>query len=205
MFAQSIVEDDADLVRRSQEGDTNAFSELVKRYHQQIFHTVFGLVGDRDDADDVAQEAFLKAYQAISRFNGESRFYTWMYRVAVNCCLDWLKSRKRKRGISLEREWWEQQDDVIGLVGSPASSDVLVTNRELSETLKAALEVLSPDFRATVVLRYMEGRSHNEIASLLGCSCGTVKSRLFRARMQLREVLDSTYCDWYGERLAQAV
>ena len=187
--------EDARLVARAREGDREAFSELVRRYHERIFNTVYALVGDRDDADDLTQEVFLKAYRSLSGFRGQSRFYTWLYRIGVNRCLDWMKSRNRRRDLSLEREGWDGFEDPVGGT-RPEASDARVQRGELQTILKRALETLAPEYRSAVVLREIDGLAYEEIACVLGCSVGTVKSRLFRARMKLRGVLEEDYEVW---------
>ncbi len=189
--------EDIELVARAREGDREAFSELVRRYYERIYHTIYSLVGDRDDADDLAQEVFLKAYRSLSNFRGRSQFYTWLYRIGVNRCLDWMKSRNRRKDVSLEREPWGR-DAVDGAFQLPQASDAGVMRRELQDILHRALEALSIQCRATLALREIDGFSYDEIAYALGCSVGTVKSRLFRARAQLREMLEHEYSEWHG-------
>ncbi len=187
--------EDANLVARARDGDRDAFSELVRRYHERIFNTVYALVGDRDDADDLTQEVFLKAYRSLPGFRGQSRFYTWLYRIGVNLCLDWMKSRNRRRDLWLEQEGWDGREDPVG-GRRPEASDARVQRRELQAILKRALETLAPEYRSVVVLREIDGLAYGEIACALGCSVGTVKSRLFRARMKLRGVLEEAYEVW---------
>ncbi len=185
---------DMELVAQARKGDREAFSELVRRYYERIYGTIYSLVGDRDDAEDLAQEAFLKAYRSLSSFRSQSRFYTWIYRIGVNCCLDWMKSRNRRRDVSLEREPWGPD----GIFRHPQASDAGVLRKELQAILEQAMEALPVEYRATLVLREIDGLAYDEIAYALGCSVGTVKSRLFRSRAKLREVLEKDYREWYG-------
>jgi RNA polymerase sigma-70 factor (ECF subfamily) len=196
-FQESSKQSDAgdmELVAQARKGDREAFSELVRRYYERVYGTIYSLVGDRDDADDLAQEAFLKAYRSLSNFRGQSQFYTWVYRIGVNCCLDWMKSRNRRKDVSLEREPW----GLDGVFRHPQASDAGVLRKELQAILEQAMETLPVEYRATLVLREIDGLAYDEIAYALGCSVGTVKSRLFRSRAQLREVLEKDYREWYG-------
>ena len=180
--------DDLELAERSLNGDLEAYSELARRHHGRLYQTIFAMVGDSDDADDLTQESFIKAYRSLGRFKGQSRFYTWIYRIAVNQTLDWMKAKKRRRDVPLEYAEGDRAGRVEG-------TDNGVYRRELNQHLEAALESLTPEYRATVVLREIDGRTYEEIAELLTCSVGTVKSRLFRARGQLRTLLEDVYSE----------
>ncbi len=182
--------EDAELVARTRGGHREAFSELVRRHHERIFQTVYALVGNRDDADDLVQDVFLKAYCSLSSFQGQSQFYTWLYRIGVNCCLDWMKSRNRRKNLLQEKTERHEPEKAFS---HPEASDRRVLRRELQEILEEALATLPPEYRSAVVLREIDGLSYDEIASVLGCSDGTVKSRLFRARARLRTVLEKPY------------
>ena len=188
--------EDHELVDLARDGDQGAFSELVRRNHERIFQMVYALVGNREDADDLSQEVFLKAYRSLHRFQGQSKFYTWVYRIGVNCCLDWMKVQKRRKNVSRIKEWWDRCEESEALFIQPERPDVGVTRREFHETLEAALAMLMPDYRTALVMRELNGLSYEEIATSLGCSVGTVKSRLFRARSQLKETLAPVYQEW---------
>ncbi|MCZ6635245.1 MAG: sigma-70 family RNA polymerase sigma factor [bacterium] len=188
--------EDHELVDLARDGDQGAFSELVRRHHERIFQMVYALVGNREDADDLAQEVFLKAYRSLHRFQGQSKFYTWVYRIGVNCCLDWMKVQKRRKNVSRMKEWWDRCEESEALFTQPERPDVKVARREFHETLEAALALLVPDYRTALVMRELNGLSYEEIATSLGCSVGTVKSRLFRARSQLKETLMPVYQEW---------
>ncbi len=187
--------EDIQLVAQVLEGNTGAFSALVQRHRERVYRTAYSLVGDLDEADDLAQEAFLKAFRALRRFRGQSLFSTWLHRIAVNCCLDYLKSKHRRSFVSLE-EYREDWDAPLVWVRRSENADVRVERRELQELLERALGDLSEGYRVTFVLRELEGLAYEEIAELLGCSIGTVKSRLFRARAKLREILQVQYENW---------
>ncbi len=190
--------DESELVARARVGDRDAFGKLVWHHHVQIHNMVFALVGDRDDADDLAQEVFVKAYRTLPRFRGRSKFHTWLYRIGVNCALDHVRSRNRRRSLAPECERWRDPDQMDPGIPSPEASDSRVIRKELQAILERALACLPPDHRAAVVLRDIDGLHYEEIAYATNCSIGTVKSRLFRARARLRKVLERDYREWYG-------
>ena len=189
---------DHDLVVRAQCGDREAFNGLVRRYHVRIFNTVYALVGDRDDADDLAQEIFLKAYRSLPSFRGKSQFYTWLYRIGINCWKDWLKSPKQRTGM------WESVEtceDYVLQCSDQEAADARVENGEFRSLLERALADLPAEQRAAVVLREIDGLDYEEIAQALRCSLGTVKSRLCRARMRLKELWETRYRgQWDGKQ-----
>ena len=185
--------DDKLLVGYAQKGQARAFSELVRRHHVRIFHTAYGMVGNREDADDLAQLAFIKAFQSLDQFKGQSLFSTWLYRISINCCLDWIKSQQRKYGVKMDDEWWGRQADDVALFAGPKPTDYRVEQGELRDVLAQVMAEMPPIFRSVLVLRELNGLSYQEIASVEGCSVGTVKSRLFRARAQLRKLLKPFY------------
>ena len=187
--------EDIQIVAQVLEGDTGAFSALVQRHHERVYRTAYSLVGDLDEADDLAQEAFIKAFRALRRFRGQSLFSTWLHRIAVNCCLDYLQSKHRRNFVSLDdyRENWHAPRIWMGRA---KNADVRVERRELQEILERALGELPEAYRVTFVLREIEGLTYEEIAESLGCSIGTVKSRLFRGRAKLREILQVQYENW---------
>lgn len=184
---------DGELIGMAQGGDQVAFGELVRRYHQQVFNALSALVGDLDDADDLAQEVFVKAHRALPGFEGRSKFYTWLYRLAINCWKDWLKMPKQQKEL---REAFDVYDADYTAVPAP---DASVENRELLYLLERALRDLPVEYRATVILREMEGLDYEDIARVLNCSVGTVKSRLFRARLRLKQMWETEYrAQWEG-------
>ncbi|MDP6038361.1 MAG: sigma-70 family RNA polymerase sigma factor [Candidatus Latescibacteria bacterium] len=187
--------EDLQIVAKVLDGNTGAFSNLVRRHHERVFNTAFGLVGDLDEADDLAQEAFIKVFRSLKRFRGQSLFSTWLYRIAVNCCLDFLKSKHRRSTASLDEHQGIQDFPQIWRENSE-DADVSVQRRELQEILELALDKLPEEYRVTFVLREIEGMAYEEIAELLKCSVGTVKSRLFRGRAKLRESLQFQYETW---------
>ena len=178
---------DWELVQRCQEGEVAAFQELVERYYRKIFMVVLGVVTHREDAMDVAQETFFRAYRNIKGFKGGSAFYTWLYRIAVNLSIDFQR-RQRRAPMELKETMEELIDKGVGaeLANDPYAN---LQNKELGERLLAAINELTPDHKAVIVMRAIEGLSYRDIGRILGCSEGTVMSRLHYARKKLQEKL----------------
>src|SRR5450755_598152 len=179
-----------ELVRRAQGGDLEAYDELVKRYQERIYATVYHMTSNHEDANDLAQDSFIKAFQAIKSFKGGSTFYTWLYRIAVNKTINFLKQRKNRVHMSLNDLDFntENNPDLVALISdkTPRREAGL---KELSEKLNAALLKLSEPHRLVVVLHDVQGLSHDEVAEVMECNIGTVRSRLFYARQQLQSLL----------------
>jgi len=179
-----------DLVRRAQLGDLRAYDELVQRYQERIYATVYHMTSNHEDANDLAQDSFIKAYQALKSFKGGSSFYTWLYRIAVNKTINFLKQRKNRTHMSLNDLDFntENNPDLVALISenTPRRDAGL---KELQEKLNAALLKLSEPHRLVVVLHDVQGQSHEEIAEIMDCNIGTVRSRLFYARQQLQSLL----------------
>jgi RNA polymerase sigma factor (sigma-70 family) len=182
--------DEADLVRRARQGDLEAYDELVRRYQERIYATVYHMTSNHEDANDLAQEAFIKAFQAIRTFKGGSSFYTWVYRIAVNKTINFLKQRRHKAQMSLDDLDFnaEHDPDLVALI-SEKTPRREVNLSELQEKLNAAMQKLSEPHRLVVVLHDVQGLSHEQIAEIVGCNIGTVRSRLFYARQQLQGYL----------------
>ena len=173
---------DAQLVRRVQKGDKVAFDLLVLKYQHRIVNLVMRYVRDPDQALDITQEAFLKAYRALGRFRGESAFYTWLYRIAVNTAKNYLAAqRRRPMDVELDLQDPEQFDLHAKLRETDTPEGVLM-GRQLHETVARAIEALPDDLRTAIVLRELDGMSYEEIAQTMDCPVGTVRSRIFRAR-----------------------
>ena len=169
-------------VEAAQRGDRRAFGQLVEVYQRRVYALAFGIVRQRDDAWDVAQEAFVKAYRNLEAFNGEASFFTWLYRITTNLSIDHVRARKRKRT--------ETMDAAPELpAGQSADPDHALGRGELAQVLRAAMDQLSEKHRAIIVLREIEGLSYEEMAEVLGIRKGTVMSRLFHARQNLQELL----------------
>ena len=182
--------EDQVLVKRAQGGDSAAFDELVRRYQERIYATVYHMTSNHEDANDLAQDAFVKAYRALGSFKGDSSFFTWLYRIAVNKTINFLKQRKNRNHLSLNDLDFnaEHDPDLIALVSdkTPRREVGLV---ELSEKLNAAMQKLSEDHRLVVTLHDVQGLPHEEISKIMNCNIGTVRSRLFYARQQLQAYL----------------
>lgn len=177
------VDTDEHLVSRAQNGDSTAFDELVRRYRNDVFALAYHYLRDREEAWDTAQEVFLKAYRGLGRFRGEAKIKTWLLRITANRCKDHFKKR-RLRTVALE--------DAAG-AGERAASvqgpDAILEARELGATILAALDTLPDKHRSAFVLREFEGLSYGEMAGVMGCSSGTVMSRLHHARKKLQKAL----------------
>jgi len=191
MDEQAERQDSEQLVRRVISGDERAFDELVQRNKRFVFNLCYRLLGDYDDADDCAQEVFIKVHKSIWGFRFESSFHTWIYRVAVNTCKNRLRSleyRMERKNIRLDApaDDDQKQVEVADQRQSPAGD---LKRKELGQLIQAAVNKLPTDQKLVVVLRDMEGRTYEEIAEITGLKLGTLKSRLSRARLRLREAL----------------
>jgi len=182
--------EEMDLVKRVRDGDLTAYDELVRRYQERIYATVYHMTSNHEDANDLAQEAFIKAFQAIKSFKGGSSFYTWVYRIAVNKTINFLKQRKNKAQMSLDDLDFnaEHDPDLVALVSEKTPRREVVL-KELQEKLNAAMQRLSEPHRLVVTLHDVQGMSHDEVAKVMDCNIGTVRSRLFYARQQLQAYL----------------
>lgn len=183
--------EDKQLVRRAQEGDLSAFDELIRRYQERVYATVYHMTSNHEDANDLTQETFVKAYKALSSFKGDSGFFTWVYRIAVNKTINFLKQKKnRHNGFSLNDLDFnaEHDPDLVALVSdkNPRRDMGLA---ELQEKLNEAMQKLSDVHRLVVTLHDVQGLSHEEIGKIMDCNPGTVRSRLFYARQQLQGAL----------------
>jgi RNA polymerase sigma-70 factor (ECF subfamily) len=173
---------DAQLVRRVQKGDKGAFDLLVLKYQHKIVNLVMRYVRDPDQALDISQEAFLKAYRALPRFRGDSAFYTWLYRIAVNTAKNYLAAQRR-RPLDVELDLQDpEQFDLHAKLKEVDTPEGVVLSRELHETVERAIDSLPDDLRTAIVLRELDGMSYEEIAQTMDCPVGTVRSRIFRAR-----------------------
>jgi len=195
-MSQSLTQDDNDqqLVQRVQKGDKSAFDLLVLKYQHRVLKLVSRFVNDAAEAEDVAQEAFLKAYRALPAFRGESAFYTWLYRIAINTAKNALVSnRRRPVDFDLDLQDPDQYERQAKLKDSDTPEGVLLTD-EIRLVVEKALEQLPEDLRTAIVLRELEGLSYEEIAEAMDCPVGTVRSRIFRAReaidKKLKPLLD---------------
>jgi RNA polymerase sigma-70 factor (ECF subfamily) len=178
------------LVQRVQAGDVRAFDQLINKYRERLFAIVYNLTANREDASDLTQEAFIKAFRSIRHFKGDSSFFTWLYRIAVNASLTHLKRSRLRRFFSFETLHEDiSQSELIEALADKMQSDKPALAKELQEKLNEALQRLSPNHRTVVVLFEIEGLSHQEIAQVMECSEGTVRSRLHYAKQQLQSYL----------------
>ncbi len=186
---------DLSLVRRVQRGDKGAFDALVLKYQHKLVKLVMRYVRNPAEAEDIAQEAFIKAYRALPQFRGDSAFYTWLYRIAINTAKNAVVSRDRNPvEYDLDRSNTDESYDMQGRMKDPETPEGLVLTDEIRSTVNAAIEALPDDLRTAIVLRELEGLSYEEIAAAMACPVGTVRSRIFRAReaidRRLREVFE---------------
>ncbi|MCB6182245.1 RNA polymerase sigma factor RpoE [Leeia sp. TBRC 13508] len=174
---------DQQLVERVQKGDKRAFDLLVSKYQRKLSRLLSRFVRDQDEIDDVAQEAFIKAYRALPSFRGESAFYTWLYRIAINTAKNYLVSAGRRVSTSSVTEIDEDESlDMAEQVPDLNTPETDLANRQIISTVNEAVERLPEELRTAITLREMEGLSYEEIAEAMGCPIGTVRSRIFRAR-----------------------
>jgi RNA polymerase sigma-70 factor, ECF subfamily len=188
---------DQRLVEQVQRGDKRAFELLVAKYQRKIFRLLSRLIRDQGEIEDVAQEAFIKAYRALPNFRGESAFYTWLYRIAINTAKNFLVAQGRRAPTSTETEIEdaERLEDASQL-RDVATPDSLLLSKQVGAAVNRAIEKLPEDLRTAIVLRELEGLSYEEIAESMNCPIGTVRSRIFRAREaianELRPLLDTS-------------
>ncbi len=191
---------DADLVARVQKGDKRAFDLLVLKYQRRIMRLLSRMVNDPGEVEDLTQETFIKAYRAMAQFRGESAFYTWLYRIAINTARNWQSSRSRRPLLTTQVETQDgetfDQIDNLTDISTPESEMV---SRQVVETVQSAIAALPEELRTAILLREIEGMSYDDIAQTMQCPIGTVRSRIFRAReaiaTQLRAVRESAESD----------
>lgn len=181
---------DRQLVERAQRGDKRAFELLVEKYQRKLARLLSRLIRDPGEVEDVAQEAFIKAYRALPSFRGDSAFYTWLYRIGINTAKNYLVAMGRRAPTSteVEAEAAEGQEggELLRDINTPES---VLLSKEIGDTVNAAIESLPEELRSAIQLRELEGMSYEEIAKLMDCPIGTVRSRIFRAREAIAERL----------------
>jgi RNA polymerase sigma-70 factor (ECF subfamily) len=182
------VESDGVLVEKCRKGDINAFELLVLKYQRRIFNLIYRLTGDNEMVEDIAQEVFLKAYKSLDSFHGKSSFYTWLYRIAINTSFNHIKSNKENQFKILASD---SEGDKIYSVENILDTEQLLEQHELSKKINDAINSLNEEQKTIIVLRDVEGLSYDEIGKIIGCPSGTVRSRLFRARKELKTKLEN--------------
>jgi RNA polymerase sigma-70 factor (ECF subfamily) len=194
-LAQADVSE-LDLVKQCQAGSTEAFDQLVTRYRTRVFAMIYNMVHNEQDAWDLAQDSFVKAWKSIGRFRGRSSFYTWIYRIVMNVTIDWLR-KKQVKGAGTEFNDAIQLREIEPASRTSPKADPLPHERmersEIRARIDNAIAQISPEHRAVIVMKEIEEMQYHEIAEALGCSIGTVMSRLFYARKKLQNLLRDVY------------
>jgi RNA polymerase sigma-70 factor, ECF subfamily len=184
-----------DLVKRCQAGDTEAFDELVARYRTRVFSMIYNMVHNEQDAWDLAQDSFVKAWKSIKRFRGRSSFYTWLYRIVMNVTIDWVRKKQVKPAAEFNDA--TQLKEIDPASKTVPKADALpyekMERSEIRERIDQAVAQLTPEHRAVILMKEIEEMQYHEIAEALGCSIGTVMSRLFYARKKLQNLLRDVY------------
>jgi len=181
---------DLHWVQEARQGDLEAFDYLMSKYQSRIYALLYNMTSNKEDAEDLLQDVFLKVYKALPKFKGNSSFYTWIYRIGVNTAINYVKKRKRKQGLSLDHlDLGLERDPALVQMASLETPDRNLGLKELQLKLNTALQTLSEKHRSVVVMHDIQGLPHHEIGEILGVSSGTVRSRLFYARQQLQSQL----------------
>ncbi|HWL54817.1 MAG TPA: sigma-70 family RNA polymerase sigma factor [Chthoniobacteraceae bacterium] len=193
--SDDLPTDETALIERARRGETAAFDALVTLHRQKVYATIYNATRNEEDAWDLSQETFLKAWKSLHLFRGQSSFFTWLYRIATNVSIDWLRRKKIQSGTPFD-------DTILPESFEPGSHTAprreatprrQIENREIRRRIEAAIETLSPEHRMVITLRELEGESYEAIAEAVGCSLGTVMSRLFYARKKLQLALKDLY------------
>jgi RNA polymerase sigma-70 factor (ECF subfamily) len=195
---------DRKLVDEAQRGDNDAFKSLVQKYHKKVYSIALGMVHNPEDALDISQEAFIKVHKYLDNFKGSSSFYTWLYRIVINLCIDFLRREGRYASVG-----YEDGQSTATATGDASTGDPVIAadqtwhpgqelgRREVGDQITKAIEALSPNHRAVILMREVEGLSYREMSDVLNCSQGTIMSRLHHARFKLRRLLK----DYVGKEL----
>ena len=178
-------EQEEKIIARVLGGDTDAFEALVTEYEKNVYHLALKMTGNTEDAADLSQEAFIKAFHSLSSFRGDSKFSVWLYRIVSNVCLDFLRRRSRRQTVSLSMEDEDGEEAQLDIPDERQAPELLLEKSMTREAVRRGLAQLPPEPRQILLLREIQGLSYEEIASALGIESGTVKSRIFRARKKL--------------------
>ncbi len=192
------AEEDRALVERAQTGDKNAFRKLVERHQRRAFAIAIGLLRDENDAREIVQEAFLRVYRSLDKFQGGSSFFTWLYRIVTNLAIDHMRKPARREQELIDGSG--QDDEPPMQLVSPGDADPgeLIRRREIAERIQKALDALPPYHRTVILMREVEGMSYQEMAEAMNVSKGTIMSRLFHARQKLQRTLAECYREQVG-------
>ena len=182
-------EQEAAIVRKVLGGDANAFETLVLEYEKNVYNIALRMTGNSEDAADMTQEAFIKAYNSLSGFRGDSKFSVWLTRIVSNLCLDFMRSRNRRPTVSLSMEDEDGEDVQLDIADTSQSPEQLLERSLTRESVRRGLQSLPEDYREILLLREIQGLSYDEIAAALDIEVGTVKSRIFRGRKKLCDYL----------------
>jgi len=203
---ESTSDLDRVLVERARGGELDAYRQLVEKYQSRAHSIALGVIGNKEDAEDIVQDAFLKAYRNLSSFRGQSSFYTWFYRIVFNLAIDLSRKRYRRSETSLGDDGTldalnlHSAEDTGNLLGHVPTPDQVLHRQNIAVNIRRALDGLSSEHRAVIVLREVEGLSYSEISEVVGCSKGTVMSRLHHARKRLQRAL-ADFMPWRGGTL----
>ena len=195
-MAVSMTLTDEELVALSVQGDHDSFNELVHRWERPIYALAYRTIGREDDARDVCQETFLRAFRALPAFRGDAKFSSWLYRITINLCRDWVRRQRRSPTVQVGED--VDLSELAAAQGPTESIEDLVARRDLSQQVERAMAALSADQRTAIVLKEYHGMTFQEIATVLGCPLSTVKTRLYQGMTTLRRELDGR-----GERVGQ--
>ena len=178
-------EQESAVIKSVLNGNVNAFEALVREYEKNVYNLALRMTGSSEDAYDMSQEAFIKAYNSLASFRGDSKFSVWLYRIVSNVCLDYIRSRSRKPSVSLSAENEDGEEVEIDIADEEQTPENLLDRRLTRDAVQRGLQSLPPDHREILLLREIQGLSYEEISEALGLEVGTVKSRIFRARKKL--------------------
>ncbi len=186
----NINQDEKELLEKSKNGDIEAFEKLIERYQKKVFNMAFRIIGNHDDASELAQEVFIRIFKSIKTFKEESSFSTWVYRITTNICLDELRKRKNRKIVYLDDDIKSEDGEMKRqLEDTRPTPEAAAEKNEVKRVVESAIQALSDEHRTVIVMRDLQGFSYEEIASIIKCPEGTVKSRINRARQALRDIL----------------
>jgi RNA polymerase sigma-70 factor, ECF subfamily len=186
-----VEEQENQYIHRCQQGDPQAFEEILKLYEKKVYNLTYRMMGNHEDANDLAQEAFIRVYQSIDQFRGDARFSTWLYRIATNVCLDELRKRSRRQAESLDEPVLTQDGSVMREIPDWSDNpEEALNRREIQTMVQTGIQSLPEEQKIALILRDLQGHTYEEIAEMLDISLGTVKSRINRGRMALKGIFE---------------